>query len=56
MAAAMEKRGMDQAGLKQAALDYHEHPTPGAAKPIRQHAACRAGTDDDVVVGRPELL
>jgi len=29
MAAAMEKRGMDQAGLKQAALDYHEFPTPG---------------------------
>jgi malate dehydrogenase (oxaloacetate-decarboxylating)(NADP+) len=25
----MEKRGMDQAGLKQAALDYHEFPTPG---------------------------
>jgi malate dehydrogenase (oxaloacetate-decarboxylating)(NADP+) len=25
----MEKRGMDQEGLKQAALDYHEFPVPG---------------------------
>src|SRR5262245_31843500 len=33
-----------------------EHSTPGAAKPIRQHAPCRARTHDNEVVHRAKLF
>src|SRR5436190_18974815 len=33
-----------------------EHSTPSAAKPIREHTACRARTHDDVVIHGTKLF
>ena len=46
----------DGGQLRRASSFDEEHTPPRPAKPVRQYATGRACADDDVVVGRTELL